>query len=169
MKLKAVILALFVAGLTTSVALASDGHGKSGEHGKSAEHGAKAAALASSSSTTTTNSGDKGKGVKPCKPALQLEFAGTAAAAPTSDGALAVLVAKGRAGGQSLAGKQLTLDVSGAKVDGTLAKDAVVRVHARACVDVVALTVKLVATQVKVGGAKDGGDTTSTDETTSTD
>ena len=129
MKLKAaLILVAALAGSTASYALADGGH-------------------------------DKGKSdvAKACRPSVELELAGTVAAAP-SGGALAVLVTKGGAQGQQLNGKQLTLDVSQAKVRGTLAQNAAVKVHARACVDLVALTVKLVATEVKAGGdkSKDG-------------
>lgn len=143
MKLKAAtILVAALAGATASYALADGGHDK----GKSAT-------------------------AKPCRPSVELELAGTVAAAP-SGGSLAVLVTKGGAQGQQLNGKQLTLDLSQAKVRGTLAPDAAVKVHARACVDLVALTVKLVATEVKAGKGEDDGDhhgtSSSTSSTTST-
>lgn len=141
MKLKlkaATILVAALAGTTASYALADGGHDK----------GTSSAA-------------------KPCRPSVELQLAGTVAAAP-SGGSLAVLVTKGGAQGQQLNGKQLTLDVSQAKVRGTLAQNAAVRVHARACVDLVALTVKLVATEVRAGGDKHEGDTTDSTTTAPT-
>jgi hypothetical protein len=144
MKLKALLLALFLAGLTASLALADPG-----------KHGEKA----------------KGAAAAKCRPSIELELAGTAASAP-SGGSLAVLVSKGGAEGAQLAGKQLTLDVSQAKLHGQVAAGAPLRVHARACVDLVALTVKLVATQVNGGrgGGREGasGSTSSTTSTNST-
>lgn len=163
MKLKAFAFALLLAALPASVALADNGHGK---------HGA-AALTSSTDSTTTTTTGDGGSRhrAKPCRPSIQLELAGTAASAP-SGGSLALLVKKGGAQGQQLNGKQLTLDISGAKVEGTAAAGGAVRVHARACVDLVAGTVKIVASQVRFAGAKgDGGskdDDGSTSSSTST-
>ena len=124
MKLKALAFALVLAALPASVALADNGHGKG--HGK---HGA--VALASSTSTTTGDDAGSTGRPKPCRPSIQLELAGTAASAP-SGGSLALLVTKGGAQGQQLNGKQLTLDVSGAKVVGTAAAGGSVRVHARA-------------------------------------
>ncbi|HET8605825.1 MAG TPA: hypothetical protein VFL66_02235 [Gaiellaceae bacterium] len=167
MKLKAFAFALLLAALPASVAFADNGHGK---------HGA-AALTSSTDSTTTTTTGDDGgstRRAKPCRPSIQLELAGTAASAP-SGGSLALLVEKGGAQGQQLNGKQLTLDVSGAKVEGTAAAGGSVRVHARACVDLVAGTVKIVASQVRFAGAKghggskdDDGSTSSSTSTTTT-
>lgn len=162
MKLKALLLALFVAGVTASFAVADDGHGSSGEHKKGNEH----AALTTTTTTGTTakhdGEGDRGKSTK-CRPSIELELRGTVAAAPSAT-ALAVLVGRGGAQGASLAGKQLTLDVTGLKQPATLNQGDNVRVHARACVDLVAGTVKLVAT--KVDAKKDDGKTTSSTATT---
>jgi len=167
MKLKAVALALLLAGFSTSVAVAGDGHGK----GKGKQKSDDAKALVASSTTSTTTTAKSGKAEKAekaaaCRPSVQLEIRGTVAA--TSAGSLAVLVTKGGPQGAKLAGKQLTFDVSKAKVRGTLASGAPVRVHARACVDLVALTVQLQATQVRVGTVKDDGDDDGTTSTTTT-
>jgi hypothetical protein len=143
MKLKALLLTLVVAGASASYALADDGHGH-GRKGK--DDGRTAAARA-----------------KHCRPAIELELRGTLAAAPTAT-SVAVLVTKGGAEGQSLAGKQLTLDTTGARVDGGLASGASVQVKGRACVDVAAGTVELVAERVQ---EKRGERTTSTTTTTS--
>ena len=151
MKLKALLLALFVAGLTASYALADDGHGKGrDEHG----HAQKAVA------TTTTS-------VTRCRPAIELELRGTLAAAPTAT-SVAVLVTKGGAESQSLAGKQLTLDVTGARVASGLAAGATVQVEGRACVDIAAGTVKLVAQSVQAKGGVATTTTTSSSTTLST-
>ena len=154
MKLKALLLALFVAGFSASFALADDGgHGK----GKGGSDDAQAA-------VATTH----GAKAKPCRPRLELELRGTVASA--SDSSLALAVTKGRAQGAKLDGTQLTLDLSHAHVRGTLVSGGTVRAHARACVDLAAGTVTLVATQVKAGPAKDddGGDGTTSTTTTTT-
>jgi hypothetical protein len=150
MKLKALLAALFVAGLTASYAVADDGHG---HHGK-AEHEGKAAA--------------KVDAARSCRPRLELELAGTVAS--TSGDSFALAVSKGRAQGAQLKGEQLTLDASKARVDGTLASGAKVRVHARACIDLAGGTVSLVASRVKVAGPAGHGhdDTTSSTTTTTT-
>jgi hypothetical protein len=136
MKLKALLLALAVAGGTASLALAGNGHGKGDEHGH------------------------PGKAKKAdCRPSIQIELRGTVAAAP-SGSALAVLVTKGGAQGASLAGKQLTLDLSGLKKPVTLEQGDGVRVHARACVDLAAGTVRLVADRVDTKGGSEHGTTT---------
>ncbi len=149
MKLKALMVAVFVAGLTASFALADDGgHGKRN---------------ANTASTATTTTGKK-TGPAACRPRIELEVAGTVAS--SSGSSLAVLVSKGGAQGAQLKGKQLTFDLTGAKVRGTATTGAPVRVHGRACVDLVAGTAKLVATEVKIG--KTGGDQTTSSTTTTT-
>jgi hypothetical protein len=134
MKLKALVLALFVAGLTASVAIADNGNGKS---------------KGNTNTATTT----KAHPAKPCKPKLELQFAGTVT---SLDGSNAVVnVTKGRAQGASLKGDSLTLDVSKARVRGNLAANAKVMVHARACIDlsVTPAAVSRWATQVKATAA----------------
>jgi len=152
MKLKALMLALFVAGLTASYALADNGgHDKGKPEGKSG-------------TATTAVAKAKADAAKSCRPRLELELAGTVAS--TSGDSLALLVSKGGPHGAQLKGKQLTLDVSKAKVKGTAASGALVHVHARACVDLVAGTVTLVASNVRYGGGK--GDKEHTTSTTTT-
>jgi hypothetical protein len=151
MKLKALLLALLVAGVTASFAVADDGHGKKGDRGKNDDRSA------------STDS------VKPasCRPSIELELRGTVAAAPSAT-ALAVLVTKGGGEGASLAGKQLTLDVANArKPTAALKQGDTVRVKARACVDLTTLTVKLVAESVALR-KDDDRSTSSTTTTTST-
>ena len=155
MKLKALLLALFVAGLTASFALADPGH----DHGRGKPEGKDAGPLAASATSDS-------KAPK-CRPSIELELAGTVASAP-SGGSMALLVTKGGGQGQSLAGKQVTLDVSQANVHGTPTSGQPVRVHARACVDLVALTVKLVADQVQAGGNGGDHEGSSSSSTTST-
>src|SRR3954452_23415350 len=147
MKLKALLLALFVAGLSASYALADDGHGKHGGKGRDDDE-----------RTTTVRK------TAACKPGIELELRGTVAGPPTTT-AVALLVSKGSGGGASLAGKQLTLDTTGASKPASLASGAAVRVHARACVDIVARTVTLVATQIRLS---DDAQTTSTTTTVAT-
>lgn len=162
MKLKALMLALFVAGLTASFALADNGgHGKGKPEGKTG-------------TATTAVVKSKDAAAKTCRPRIELQLSGTVAS--SSGDSLAVLVGKGGPQGAQLKGKQLTLDVSKAKVKGTAASGAPVKVHARACVDLVAGTVTLVASNVNYG--KGGGDdeedgttsstTTTTESTTTT-
>ena len=141
MKLKALLLALVVAGGTSSLAVAGNGHGKGDDNAKAAK--AKKA---------------------DCRPSIQVELRGTVAAAP-SGSALAVLVSKGGAQGASLAGKQVTLDVSQLRKPTAAKQGDRVRAHARACVDLVAGTVRLVADRVD---AKAAATTTTTTTTTAT-
>jgi hypothetical protein len=169
MKLKALLTALCLAGVTASIALADDGHSKGGDGKKSNEH----AVAASTTSTTTTTAkhddgehSDKSSKGTTCRPSIELELRGTVAAAPTAS-ALALLVAKGGAQGTSLVGKQLTLDLTGAAKPATLKQGDFVRVHARACVDLVAGTVKLVASEIEVRKADAPKSTSSTTTTTS--
>jgi hypothetical protein len=154
MKLKALLLALFVAGFSASYALADDGHGKDDKRkdDKRAE-------------TVRT---EGGKSVR-CRPSVEVELRGTVAAAPTAT-SLVLLVGKGGAEGASLVGKQLTFDTTGARKPASLASGALVRVKGRACVDLVAGTAKLVAERVeaKDGGVKSTTSTTSTSSTTTT-
>jgi hypothetical protein len=147
MKLKALLLALFVAGFSASFALADNGNGKSGDKHKS---------------ETTSKSGKSG--VAACKPSVEVELRGTVATAPTAT-ALAVLVTKGGPEGASLTGKQLTFDISAARKPATLAQGAAVQVKGRACVDLVAGTAKLVADRVEL---KDGETKTTSSTSTST-
>lgn len=163
MKLKALLLVVFVAGLTSSLALADPGKGH-GDKGKGRD--AAVSTTTGSTTSTTSDSGARGKSAK-CRPSIELELAGTAAGAPAG-GSLALAVVKGGAQGAQLAGKQLTLDVSQAKLRGTIASGTLVRVHARACVDLVALTVKLVATEVNAGKGDAGEHTTTSTATTTT-
>ena len=157
MKLKALFLALLVAGLTASFALAKDGPGQGQDK---RYHGA---------STLPANAGSEhGKSPK-CRPSVELEVRGSVASAP-SGGMLALAVAKGGSQGVSLAGKQLTFDVTDAKLPAGLAQGDLVQVHGRACVDLVAGTAKLVATHVsgKKGAGHDGGGKDDDSPTTST-
>lgn len=184
MKLKALLLALVVAGLTASYALADDGgHGKG--KGKSG-HGL----VASTSADTTTTTGDDADGdddgahegkakakakQETCRPSFSVNLAGKVATAPSAD-SFALLVSKGNAHGRKLAGKQLTVDASHAKVvkhgkrkAADLAAGDRVLVKARACVDLAEGTVSVVARQVVVlGGKHDDGSSTSTSTSTST-
>jgi hypothetical protein len=154
MKLKALLLALFVAGFSASYALADDGHGK-GDKRKDDNR---------AESVRT----EDGRSVR-CRPSVEVELRGTVAAAPTAT-TLVLLVGKGGAEGASLAGKQLTFDTTGARKPASLASGALVRVKGRACVDLVAGTAKLVAERVeaKDGGVKSTTSTTSTSSTTTT-
>jgi hypothetical protein len=134
MKLKALVLALFVAGLTASYAVAGNGHGNGPKTG-----------------TATT----KAHPAKPCKPKIELQASGTVSSYDANAKSLVVAVAKGRAQGAKLDGDSLTIDASKARVRGDLAANAKVRVHARACVDFsqTPATVTLWATQVRVTAA----------------
>jgi hypothetical protein len=154
MKLKALLLALFVAGFSASYALADDGHGK-GDKRKDDKR----------AETVRT---EGGKSVR-CRPSVEVELRGTVAAAPTAT-SLVLLVGKGGAEGASLAGKQLTFDTTAARKPATLASGDTVQVKGRACVDLVAGTAKLVAERVeaKRGGAKPTTSTATTTTTTST-
>lgn len=166
MKLKALLLALFVAGVTASFALADSGHGKSGDHRGSDNR----APVTSTTATTTVRAdddADKGKSKSICRPKIELELAGKVAAGPSAT-ALALLVVKGGAQGASLAGKQLTLDVSGLKKPVAVRQGDSVRVHARACVDLATLTVNLVAESVSSGKGDHGTGSTTTTTSSST-
>jgi hypothetical protein len=164
MKLKAFILTLFLAAATASVALADDGHGK----GKG--HDAVAASTSTTGSTTTTTGDEHGKSDEhkadaakkhdACKPSFSLNLQGTVAAAPTAT-SVAVLVVKGNGHAKALAGKQVTVDASTAKVVkqgqkklADLVAGDRVEVKARACANADLTTLSLVATQIVVLGAK---------------
>ncbi|HSP70809.1 MAG TPA: hypothetical protein VLN26_00470 [Gaiellaceae bacterium] len=180
MKLKALMAALLVAGLSASIALAGPPPGKS--NGDANGKGGVAVAASTSSSTSSTTSTTatrpgKGKGAakKPaCTPNRQVNLSGTLAADPTG-GSFALAVTGGNAFGKSLKGKQLTVDASHAKVVkhgqktvAALAKGDRVRVKAKACQPVDAAAT-FVAMQVVVLGAKgSGGGTSSTSSTSST-
>lgn len=170
MKMKALLVALFVAGLTASIALADGSPGKE-HHGKKGQDAASVSTTDSTSTSTNSKWSEHGRSGTLCRPSVQLEFAGTAASDLGSDGSLSVLVAKGRAGGTSLAGKQLTIMVpSQAKVNGAIANGVLLRVHARACIDFDKMSVTIVAMHVNVGQAsKEGDSTESTSTETSTD
>jgi hypothetical protein len=158
MKLKALLLALFVAGLTASFALADDGHGK-GDKGKSEDR------------TTSVRRSEDTKGDRAttarCRPSVEVELRGTVAAAPTAS-SLVVLVTRGGAEGASLAGKQLTFDTTGARKPSALASGDLVQVKGRACVDLVAGTAKLVAERVESGKGGEPRSTSTTTTSTST-
>jgi hypothetical protein len=158
MKLKAMLLALFVAGLTASFALADDGHGK-GDKGKSEDR------------TTSVRRSEDKKGDRAttarCRPSVEVELRGTVAAAPTAS-ALVVLVTRGGAEGASLAGKQLTFDTTGARKPSALASGDLVQVKGRACVDLVAGTAKLVAERVESGKGEPRSTSTTTTSTSTT-
>jgi hypothetical protein len=170
MKLKAfAAVAILAAGLSTSVALGDPGHGR---HGGPNQGGPLGAATTSSTSTTTsTTTRDRPPHPpKQCALGFPLELAGTGSASGSS---LALTVMHGGRGAKDLDGKQLTLDISQARVHGTASSGGKVQVHALACVDLVAGTVKLVAQDVHWGGPKPGGDdgnehSTSTSTTTTT-
>jgi hypothetical protein len=166
MKLKALLLALFVAGLTASMAFADDGpgKGKGNDKGKRGDD-SRLATATTSARADDDDDDDRGKRVT-CRPSIKLELRGTVAATPTA-AAVAVLVTRGGAEGASLAGKQVTFDVSQARRLPTLAQGDTVAVHGRACVDIVAGTVKLVATEVERKRA-DRTTTSSTSSTTTT-
>src|SRR3954462_12252894 len=132
MKLKAFLLAVFVAGFSASLALADPGHGKGGDKGKGDDDRG-AAVVTSGDSVKKSDGGKTGT----CRPRIELELRGTVAAAPTTT-ALAVLVTKGGAQGASLAGKQLSFDLTGARVSSALKAGDAVQVKATACVDLVA-------------------------------
>jgi hypothetical protein len=153
MKLKALLLALFVSGFSASYALADDGHGK-GDKGKSEDK-----------AESKGGHGESAKSAR-CRPSVEVELRGTVAAAPGA-ASLVVLVTRGGAEGASLTGKQLTFDTTSARKPTTLASGDTVQVKGRACVDLVAGTVKLVAERVEAKRAESKS-TTSTTTTTST-
>jgi hypothetical protein len=195
MKLKALILALCLAAATASVALADDGHGKGKENGsgKGAGGAVTQAAASSTSSTTgsvTTTSAEKEHGKSAehkgddakkagatCKPSFSLNLHGSVAAAPAGT-TVAVLVAKGNGHAKGLAGKQVSVDASGAKVVkkgkkavADLAVGDRVEVKAKACANADLTKLSIVATQIVVLGAKgkdDDDDRAKTTSTTST-
>src|SRR5205823_1646215 len=117
-----------------------DGHGKGEKNGKDEN---RPAAVEKSSR---------------CRPSIEVELRGTVAAAPTAT-TLAVVVTKTGGDLASLAGKQLSFDLTGARVDAGLVTGTAVQVKGRACVDLVAGTAKLVAERVE---AKRGDATTTT-------
>jgi hypothetical protein len=163
------VLGAPVVGATT-ITLPGGGKGKSGKetedgHGSSGSQLTRTAVLGAVT-TTTSQGGDKGKVT--CRPSIELEFRGTVAAAPTPT-ALVILVSNGGGEGSSLAGKQLTLDPTLARMPAGLKQGDLVQVHGRACVDLVAGTVKLVATEVSTRKTETRtNSSTSTSTTTST-
>jgi hypothetical protein len=157
MKLKALLLALFVAGLTASFALADDGHGKR-DKGKSEDR---------TTSVQRSDDTKRDRATTRCRPSVEVELRGTVAAAPTAS-SLVVLVTRGGAEGASLAGKQLTFDTTGARKPSALASGELVQVKGRACVDLVAGTAKLVAERVESGKGGEPRSTSTTTTSTST-
>ncbi|MGZ4353029.1 MAG: hypothetical protein ACXVZ4_05755 [Gaiellaceae bacterium] len=183
MKLKALMAALLVAGLTATVALAGPppGKGNGNSNGKGKPGATVAASTSSSTSSTTSTTATRpgkasGASNRPaCHPNKQVNLSGTLAADPTG-GSFALAVSGGNAFGKSLKGKQLTVDASNAKVVkhgqktvAALAKGDRVQVKAKACKPVDEAAV-FVATQVVVLGAKGSADdgTSSTSSTSST-
>ncbi len=166
MKLKALLLALFVAGFSASFALADDGHEKGGGDRAKTEHGTTSAHSEGKDTTASVHSEDR-EHAKKCRPGIEVEVRGTVAAAPTAT-ALAVLVTKGGAEGASLAGKQLTFDLTNARRPSSLKQGDFVQVKGRACVDLVAGTAKLVAERVEAKRAEETKPSSSTTTTTTT-
>jgi hypothetical protein len=168
-KLKALLLALFVAGCSTSLALADGGGGSHGGKGGD-NRGGSVVQRGHDDATSGTTTGEdahrsaKADDAKPaakeeadddadggaapaCRPSVELEVRGSVAAAPTA-ATLRVLVTKGSAQGASLVGEQLVFDVGSVRRPAALKQGDGVRVHARACVDLAAGTVDLVASRV---------------------
>jgi branched-chain amino acid transport system permease protein len=163
MKLKALLLALFVAGLTASFAMADNGHGKDGDKGKGkGKSEDRAAALVAGAK----DDDDRRSKTATCRPSIELELKGSVAS--ISGASVAVLVTRGGAKGASLAGKQLTLDASAARKPASLKAGDSVKVDARACVDIAAGTVKLVAEKISLRKAEDGKTTSSSTSSSTT-
>jgi hypothetical protein len=133
MKLKILFLALFVAGIAASIALASpsaDGTGTT----------TTATTPTATTGTTTTGEHHKGdKGKDKGKKCHSLELKGTLGA-----GQITLAVDKANKQGRDLAGTTVTLALTGAA-----------KVHAKVCGDGTAQTIQL--TDLKLSG-KDGGD-----------
>ena len=164
MRLKALLLTLFVAGLTASIAIAAPPPGKG-----------KPTSSSSVSSTTTTTAKGKSAAKKPaCTPRKQVNLVGTLAADPAADGTFGLAVTSGNANGKKLAGTQLTVDASHAKVVkqgkktvAALKSGDRVQVKAKTCTAVGA-TAPFVATQVVVLGAKSTSTTSTVASSTTT-
>ena len=179
MKLKALLVAVFVAGLAVSMAVAAPA-----EHGKG-KNGTTAAETSSTGGDATTGETGHGKGKKKgpakwtdCHPKRAAVLVGDFAGAGTDSFALSVK--GGNRVGKKLDGKQVTVNVtdsttfrrSGKAKLADLATGDLLLVQGRACkLDATALT--LVATKVVVLSRSDDEDdegttTSSTTETTPT-
>ena len=179
MKLKALLTALFVAGLVVSVAVAAPAD-------KGHKNGTTAASTTSTTSTTGTTTGEasKGKGkhnakhADRCKPNRSVVLRGTFVALGT--GGFAMDVSGGNKVGKKLAGKQVTVLVGEstkvrkhgkASLEDLEAGDRL-NVHGRACkLDSQAMTLvakRVVAHSPSADDQGDEGTTTSTSTTTST-
>jgi hypothetical protein len=176
MKLKAILVAVFVAGLAVSVAVAAPAEKGKGRNGTTA-----ATTGGDTGTTTTGETGHKGKGKRKghgrkaeCKPNRAAVLVGDFAAA--GDASFAMTVKGGNRVGKKLAGKQVTVSVgegtkirrSGKATLADLKAGDLLLVQGRACkLDAVALT--LVAKKVVVLSPSDDEDDEDTDEgTTST-
>jgi hypothetical protein len=179
MKLKTLLIAIFVAGLAVSVAVAAPAEHRKGSNGTTAT------GTDTTGGTTTGETAQKGKGKRKghakwadCKPRRAVVLVGDFAAAGTDS--FAMTVKGGNRVGKQLAGKQVTVMVgAGAKVrrsgKATLADlkaGDLLLVQGKACkLDATALT--LVARMVVVLSPSDDEDeddeagTTTTSTTTS--
>ena len=176
MKLKALLVAVFVAGLAVSVAVAAPAEKGKGRNGTTA---AETSTTGGDTGTTTTGeTGHKGKkkghGKRECRPNRAAVLVGDFAGA--GDASFAMAVKGGNRVGKKLAGKQVTVSVgdgtkfrrSGKAKLADLKAGDLLLVQGRACkLDAVALT--LVAKKVVVLSPSDDEDDEDTDEgTTST-
>lgn len=177
MKLRALLAAVFVAGLAVSVAIAAPAEKGKGRNGTTA---AETSTTGGDTGTTTTGeAGHKGKGKKKghgkreCRPNRAAVLVGDFAGA--GDASFAMAVKGGNRVGKKLAGKQVTVSV----VDGTkirrsgkakladLKAGDLLLVQGRACkLDTQALT--LVAKKVVVLSPSDDEDEDTDEGTTST-
>jgi len=109
MKLKALLLALFTAGLLVSAAFAATPE-KKGKSTVSAQTTGSTGTTTGTTGTTTTDKKGKASARKPeCKPARKLQLHGTFAGAVANGFAMAVTHAN--KGGKELKGKQVTVVV----------------------------------------------------------
>lgn len=177
MKLRALLAAVFVAGLAVSVAIAAPAEKGKGRNGTTA---AETSTTGGDTGTTTTGeTGHKGRGKKKghgkreCRPNRAAVLVGDFAGA--GDASFAMAVKGGNRVGKKLAGKQVTVSV----VDGTkirrsgkakladLKAGDLLLVQGRACkLDTQALT--LVAKKVVVLSPSDDEDEDTDEGTTST-
>jgi hypothetical protein len=165
MKLKTILVAVFVAGLAVSVAVAAPAEKGKGRNGTTA-----ATTGGDTGTTTTGETGHKGKGKRKghgrkaeCKPNRAAVLVGDFAAA--GDASFAMTVKGGNRVGKKLAGKQVTVSVgegtkirrSGKATLADLKAGDLLLVQGRACkLDAVALT--LVAKKVVVLSPSDDED-----------
>ena len=176
MKLRALLAAVFVAGLAVSVAIAAPAEKGKGRNGTTA---AETSTTGGDTGTTTTGEtghkgkGKKGHGKRECRPNRAAVLVGDFAGA--GDASFAMAVKGGNRVGKKLAGKQVTVSV----VDGTkirrsgkakladLKAGDLLLVQGRACkLDTQALT--LVAKMVVVLSPSDDEDEDTDEGTTST-